>query len=164
MAFIGLMSDSHGLADEHVFTFFKDVDQIWHAGDIGNLVTYDRLSVFKPLRAVYGNIDDNPTRCVTAHSLRFTEEEMDVFITHIGGYPGKYDKKVKPMLLSNPPGLFICGHSHILRIMYDKRFNFLYINPGASGNQGFHKVKTLVRFKLEKNRVKDLEISEVPRV
>lgn len=163
MAFFGLMSDSHGFLDDQVYTFFKDVDQVWHAGDIGNLATLDKLSAFKPLRAVYGNIDDQTTRSATTQSLRFMEEGMDVFMTHIGGYPGHYDKNVLNMLKFNPPGLFICGHSHILRIIYDKRFQFLYLNPGACGNQGFHKVKTLVRFKLEMGKIKDMEISEVPR-
>jgi uncharacterized protein len=138
-----------------------ECDEIWHAGDIGNLEIADQLETFKPFQAVYGNIDGANLRVRYPLDLRFECEGLDVLMTHIGGYPGKYQKRVRDMLLQNPPKLFICGHSHILKIMPDKQFNLLHINPGACGNEGFHQMKTIVRFTIENSVIKDLEVIEL---
>ncbi len=158
---IGLLSDTHSHLEESVFKYFKDVDEIWHAGDIGNLEIVEKLEDFKPTKAVYGNIDSKEVRFVYPENLRFDCEGMDVLITHIGGYPGRYNKRVTSIFEENPPQLFICGHSHILKVMMDKKYNFLHINPGACGNIGIHKVKTLIRFAIDKGKVKDLEAIEL---
>ncbi len=160
---IGLLSDTHGFIDQKVFDFFKDCDEIWHAGDFGNIETLDKLSAFKPLKGVYGNIDGQEVRQVFKKHLKFRCEEVKVWITHIGGYPGHYDHSVKPGILQDPPDLFISGHSHILKVIYDKKLNFLHINPGAAGNTGFHTVKTLLRFTIDGKNIKDLEIMEIDR-
>ena len=160
---IGLLSDTHGFIDERLYTFFKDCDKIWHAGDIGNISTADSLAKFKPFRAVHGNIDDTIVRQQYPKILRFMAEETEVCITHIGGYPSHYDQSIKSLLEMNPPQIFIAGHSHILRVMYDKKLNFLHINPGASGNSGFHHVKTAVRFTIDQKEIKNLEVWESPR-
>lgn len=160
---IGLLSDTHSFIDERLYTFFKDCDEIWHAGDIGNIETADALSKFKPFRAVYGNIDNSIIRMQHPQFLRFLSENTDVLITHIGGYPGHYEPSVRQILKVNAPAIFIAGHSHILRVIYDKRYNFLYINPGAAGNSGFHQVKTAVRFTIDNKEIKNLEIWESPR-
>ncbi|MEK7257853.1 MAG: metallophosphoesterase family protein, partial [Bacteroidota bacterium] len=143
---IGLLSDTHSHLDEHIFQYFQACDEIWHAGDIGSMALADRLEKFKPLRAVHGNIDDAAMRRRFPEDLRFECEGLDVFITHIGGYPGKYNLRVREILQANPPKLFICGHSHILKVMPDRQFDLLHINPGACGEEGFHKIKTVVRF------------------
>jgi len=158
---IGLLSDTHSFLDSKVFDYFSECDEIWHAGDIGNIAIADQLESFKPFRAVYGNIDGAPLRVRYPLDLRFECEGMDVLITHIGGYPSKYQQRVRAIFLENPPKLFICGHSHILKIIPDKQFHLLHINPGACGNEGFHKVKTLVRFTLEESKIKDLEVIEL---
>ncbi len=158
---IGLISDTHGWIHPRLFEHFKEVDEIWHAGDIGNIGTADMLSAFKPLRAVYGNIDDAIVRKVYGKHLHFPAEEVKVWITHIGGTPGHYDKSVKPVIFENPPGLFICGHSHITRVMYDKKGGFLFINPGAAGYIGFHKIMTAIRFRIEGKNIRDLEVIEL---
>ena len=163
MKSIGLLSDSHGHIDDAVYAFFDKVDEIWHAGDFGNLATADTLASFKPLKGVYGNIDDSKLRVVYPENLRFYCEEVDVYMTHIGGYPGRYEKRVYPELISNPPKLFITGHSHILKVMYDKKLGFLHINPGAAGKYGFHSKITLIRFKIDKENITDLEIYERDR-
>ncbi|MCL3779242.1 metallophosphoesterase [Prolixibacteraceae bacterium JC049] len=160
---IGLLSDTHGFIDEKVYTFFKDVDEIWHAGDIGNLETADKLKAFKPLVAVHGNIDDHKTRTEFPQHQRFHCEQVDVWMTHIGGYPGRYEFHVKPEIYNNPPQLFISGHSHILKVIFDQKIKCLHMNPGAAGNHGFHQVKTLVRFVIDGKDIRDLELMEMPR-
>jgi putative phosphoesterase len=160
---IGLISDTHGWIHPRLFELFAGCDEIWHAGDIGNIGTADSLSAFKPLRAVYGNIDNNLVRVVYPETLRFKIDEVDVWMTHIGGFPGKYDMAVKPGIFTNPPGLFISGHSHILKIIFDQKLNLLHINPGAAGNYGLQKVCTAVRFAVEGKEIKELEIWEFQR-
>ncbi|MFW5820965.1 MAG: metallophosphoesterase family protein [Bacteroidota bacterium] len=160
---IGLLSDTHGYFDPRLTGFFKDCNEIWHAGDIGNIETADSIAAFKPLVAVYGNIDDAHVRSVYPLQQRFTREGVDIFMTHIGGYPGKYDRKVKELLLKYSPDLFISGHSHILKVINDKKLNILHINPGAAGKNGLHKVRTAVRFSLSESRIHDMEIWEVHR-
>jgi len=160
---IGLLSDTHGFLEPKLFEFFQSCDELWHSGDFGNLDTADQLAAFKPLRGVYGNIDDHKVRAVYPKHIKFRCEEVKVWMTHIGGYPGHYDKSVMPGLLDEAPNLFVCGHSHILRVMFDKKFNFLYLNPGACGHYGFHKVKTFLRFEIEESNIKNLEILELPR-
>ncbi len=160
---IGLLSDTHGFINERLFSFLKNVDEIWHAGDIGNLETADKLAAFKPLRGVYGNIDGHGLRAVYPMHQRFKCEDVDVWITHIGGYPGRYERYVKPDIFTNPPNLFISGHSHILKVIYDKKLDFLHMNPGAAGNTGFHKVCTALRFVIDGKDIRDLEIWEMPR-
>jgi uncharacterized protein len=160
---IGLLSDTHGFLDDEYFNFFKNVDEIWHAGDIGNVELVDRLQNFKPLRAVYGNIDNHEIRLQFPLHQRFEIEGMKVWMTHIGGYPGKYAPSVKSEIYMNPPDIFISGHSHILKVMPDKTLNLLHINPGAAGNSGMHHVKTVIRFVLDNHNISDLEILEKPR-
>ncbi len=158
---IGLLSDTHGFLDPGIFKHFEECDEIWHAGDIGNIDTADKLAAFKPLRAVHGNIDGQDIRIVHPKDQRFFCEELDVWITHIGGYPGHYNFEVNEKLKTNAPGLFICGHSHILKVIYDKKHQLLHMNPGAAGIHGFHAVKTLLRFTVDKKEMKDLEIIEL---
>lgn len=160
---IGLLSDTHGFVDDRLYNFFEHCDEIWHAGDIGNFETARKLEAFRPFRAVYGNIDNYEVRQVYPLIQRFTCEQTDVFITHIGGYPGHYEPFVGGALREKPPKLFICGHSHILKVLNDKKLGLLHINPGAAGNSGFHKVKTAVRFIIDGSNIKDLEIWESPR-
>ena len=160
---IGLLSDTHGYLDPKIYKYFDECDEIWHAGDIGTLGVFSELDQYKPLRAVYGNIDGQDLRKVCPRDQRFFCEGVDVLITHIGGYPGRYSPKIKEELVTNPPQLFICGHSHILKVMYDKKLGFLCMNPGACGNNGFHKVKTLLRFTIEGKDIKDLEAIEIGR-
>ena len=160
---IGLLSDTHGYIHPRLKIFFEKVDEIWHAGDIGNIETADELAALKPLKAVYGNIDGTDIRTAYPLHQRFNCEEMDVWITHIGGYPGRYEQTVKPAIFTNPPDLFICGHSHILKVIFDKKLNFLHINPGAAGNKGFHRVCTAVRFVIDGKNIRDLEIWEMKR-
>lgn len=163
MKTIGLLSDTHNHLDEKFFEFFSNCDEIWHAGDIGSVALADKLASFKPLRAVSGNIDDYSTRLQYPESLRFTIENTDVLINHIGGYPGKYSPSVKQIFAQNPPDLFVCGHSHILRVIYDKKFNCLTLNPGAAGQYGAQAVRTALRFKLDAGNIEDLEIFELER-
>ena len=158
---IGLLSDTHGYWDERYVKHFKDCDEIWHAGDIGSLEVADKLAQLKPTRLVTGNIDGAPLRRVIPKFQRFTVEGVDVFMIHIGGYPGKYDKEIAPYIYKNPPKLFISGHSHILKVLYDKTLNLLHLNPGAAGKQGFHKKRTLMRFTLDNGDIKDLEVIEL---
>ncbi len=158
---IGLLSDTHSYLDKKVFKYFEDVDEIWHAGDIGDRKVMDQLEAFKPTKAVYGNIDTSDIRHAYPLNQRFDCEGLDVWITHIGGYPGRYNKRVTKEFKVNPPKLFICGHSHILKIMPDKEFGFLHMNPGACGHVGFHQVKTLIRFAVEDARVKEVEVIEI---
>ncbi len=160
---IGLLSDTHGYFHPRLFVFYEKVDEIWHAGDIGSVETSGVLAEFKPLKAVYGNIDGTQLRALHPLHQRFMCEEIDVWITHIGGYPDHYEHFVKPAIYTDPPDLFICGHSHILKVIYDKKLNFLHINPGAAGNKGFHKVCTAIRFVIEGKDIRDLEIWEMKR-
>ena len=158
---IGLLSDTHGWWDEKYEKYFAECDEIWHVGDIGSMDLALRFEALKPFRAVYGNIDDSKVRAAYPEFLRFYVEGVDVLMTHIGGYPGKYELRVKNMLRINPPKLFISGHSHILKVMFDQKLNCLHINPGAAGKYGFHKVRTLVRFVLDAGNIKDLDVIEI---
>ncbi len=158
---IGLLSDTHGYLDPKIFNYFADVDEIWHAGDIGDTQVTDQLKSFKPLRGVYGNIDNHIIRSEFPEFNRFKCEEIEVLITHIGGKPGKYSSSVLKELEHNPPKLFICGHSHILLVKMDNRFNMLWMNPGACGNKGFHAVKTLLRFEIDGDKIQHLEAIEL---
>lgn len=160
MKTIGLMSDTHGFLDDAVFKHFDDCDEIWHAGDFGPDVA-GRLAAFKPLRGVYGNIDDKEIRAVYPEHLRFHCENVAVWMTHIGGYPGRYAPQVKPEIYTKPPMLFISGHSHILKVMYDKKINCLHINPGAAGNSGWHRIKTLIRFCISEEKIHTLAAIEI---
>jgi putative phosphoesterase len=158
---IGLLSDTHSWWDDKYTKYFADCDEVWHAGDIGSMDLALRFEAFKPFRAVYGNIDDSKVRAAYPEFLRFTLEGVDVLMTHIGGYPGKYDPRVHNILLTNPPKLFICGHSHILKVMFDKKLNCLHINPGAAGKYGFHTVRTLVKFDLDAGNITNLNVIEL---
>ena len=158
---IGLLSDTHSYLDETLLTHFKECDEIWHAGDIGQAKVADRLEAFKPFKAVYGNIDGAPLRRRYPENLRFDCEGLDVWITHIGGYPGRYNQRVRVEIKANPPGLFICGHSHILKVMPDKNLGLIHINPGACGKEGFHKMRTAIRFEVEEGRIRQLEVIEL---
>lgn len=158
---IGLISDTHSFLDERVFQYFEECDEIWHAGDIGDLSVTDRLADFKPLRAVWGNIDDHLARRTFKETLDFEVEGVRVVMTHIGGKPYAYSNNIKPYLIANPPKLFICGHSHICRVEMDKKLGMIYMNPGAAGNHGFHQQKTLLRFTLEQGKIHQLEVVEL---
>jgi uncharacterized protein len=160
---IGLMSDTHSHLDNGVFKHFEECDEVWHAGDFGSLAVIDALRAFKPLRGVYGNIDNALIRAEMPLDLRFECEGLPVFMTHIGGYPGRYDARVRALLQADPPvnGLFISGHSHILKAMADHKLGFLHLNPGACGQEGWHKVKTLMRFSIHEGRITDLQVIEL---
>lgn len=160
---IGLLSDTHGNVSERTLKFFENVDEIWHAGDIGTPELADHLAAIKPFRAVWGNIDNHILRRMYTETLRFTLEGVDVLMTHIGGYPGKYDSRIRQELYSNPPKLFICGHSHILKVIFDKKLSCLHLNPGAAGYKGFHTLCTALRFELENGQIKNLEVLEFKR-
>tara|TARA_R110000796_G_scaffold49498_12_gene118085 strand:+ start:116 stop:610 length:495 start_codon:yes stop_codon:yes gene_type:complete len=155
-----LLSDTHSYIDDAILKHVKQVDEVWHAGDIGNLAVTDSIKKLKPLKAVYGNIDDAKARTEFPLNNRFMCEDVDVWITHIGGYPPKYNNKVKAALVANPPDIFITGHSHILKVMPDKKLDLLHMNPGAVGTHGFHKVRTMLRFKIDGKNIKDLEVIE----
>ena len=160
MTRIGLLSDTHSYLDPQIFTHFDACDEIWHAGDVGAPAVADQLRVFRPLRIVCGNID-RETVDLPSHQ-RFALEGLDVWITHIGGTPPRYNPAVRPKLLLDPPDLFICGHSHILKIVRDPPLNnLLFINPGAAGKTGFHRVRTAVRFSLDAGRVLDMQVIEL---
>lgn len=156
-----LLSDTHSHIDDTILKYVNQADEVWHAGDIGDLKVTDTLKKLKPLRAVYGNIDDDKARMEFPLHNRFKCEDVDVLITHIGGYPGKYNPSLRAELLANPPQLFICGHSHILKVMFDKKHNLLHMNPGAAGVHGFHQVRTMLRFVIDGDKIKDLEIVEI---
>ncbi|MGV3631704.1 MAG: metallophosphoesterase family protein [Bacteroidota bacterium] len=159
---IGLLSDTHSYLDPKIYTHFKEVDEIWHAGDIGSMEVLDELREFKPLRAVYGNIDDYEIRREVPEFNRFRVEEVEVLITHIAGKPGKYSRPLYDELQQNgAPKLFVCGHSHILLVQMDKNFNMLWMNPGACGFKGFHKVKTILRFGINGDKIENLEAIEL---
>jgi putative phosphoesterase len=158
---IGLLSDTHSYLDNNIFKQFDECDEIWHAGDIGSLSIAQQLEQFRPFRAVHGNIDHTTLRNRYPMDLRFTCEDTDVFITHIGGYPGRYNTRVRTLLHANPPALYICGHSHILKIIRDPELKLLHINPGACGNEGFHQMRTIARFTLHAGNIQDLEVIEL---
>ena len=158
---IGLLSDTHCYVHPKIFDFFANCNEIWHAGDIGDIATADELNAFKPLKAVYGNIDGHIIRSTYPESLIFNCEDVKIYMTHIGGYPDRYAKQVKDIIKLETPNLFISGHSHILKVMYDKKHELLHINPGAAGKSGFHQVITLVRFCIDGINIKDLEIIEL---
>ncbi|OJX54099.1 MULTISPECIES: metallophosphoesterase [Flavobacterium] len=156
-----LLSDTHGHIDDTILKYVDQADEVWHAGDIGDLIVTDTLKKHKPLRAVFGNIDGDKARMEFPLNNRFMCEDVDVWITHIGGYPGKYSPAVKSEIALNPPKLFITGHSHILKVMFDKKLNLLHMNPGACGISGFHQVRTMLRFVIDGDKIKDLEVIEI---
>jgi len=156
-----LLSDTHSHIDDRILKYAAAADEVWHAGDIGDLKVTDALQQLKPLRAVYGNIDDHKARLEFPLNNRFVCEGMDVWITHIGGYPGKYNVAIREEIKRNPPQLFICGHSHILKVQFDKTLNCLHMNPGAAGISGFHQVRTMLRFEIDKGKIQQLEIIEL---
>jgi len=158
---IVLLSDTHSHIDEAILKYAGLADEVWHAGDIGDLKVTDTLKKLKPLRAVYGNIDADKARMEFPLHNRFFCEGVDVWITHIGGYPGKYSQAVQSELKRNPPKLFICGHSHILKVQFDKTLNLLHMNPGACGIHGFHQVRTMLRFEIDGAKIQNLEVIEL---
>ncbi|MHB0754318.1 metallophosphoesterase family protein [Polaribacter sp. M15] len=158
-----LLSDTHSYIDDQILKFVKQADEVWHAGDIGNLKVTDAIKKIKPLRAVYGNIDDKDARAEFPLDNKFNIENVSVWMTHIGGYPNKYNLRIREELSKNPPKIFIAGHSHILKVQFDKKLNVLHLNPGAAGNHGFHKIRTMLRFELQKGEIKNLEIIELAK-
>lgn len=162
---IGIISDTHGFLDPKVFHYFKDCDQVWHAGDIGSSAVTDALKEKFDLKAVFGNIDGGSLRVEFNEDLIFTVEGKKIFITHIAGKPYAYNKRVSDLLKTHQPDVLVCGHSHILRVEFDKKYKTLFINPGAAGIHGFHKVKTLIRFEITANEIKNMQAIEMgPRV
>lgn len=161
MTKIGLLSDTHGFLDDAVFKYFDTCDEIWHAGDFGSAAIMDTLAAFKPFKGVWGNIDGKDIRAVCPEHQRFYCEHVDVWMTHIGGYPGRYAAQVKPEIFAHPPKLFICGHSHILKVQFDPKLGLLHLNPGAAGKQGWHKVRTLMRFDIQDDKIENLEVIEL---
>ena len=157
-----LLSDTHSYIDNDVLKYVKLADEVWHAGDIGDLKVTDAIKALKPLRGVYGNIDDAEVRLEFPENNRFMCEDVDVWITHIGGYPKAYNVRVRDEIRANPPRLFICGHSHILKVMPDKKLNLIHMNPGAVGKHGFHKVRTMLRFTIDGKKIDNLEVIEFP--
>jgi len=158
-----LLSDTHSHLDEKILKYCKSVDEVWHAGDVGDIQIIDKINELKPVKGVYGNIDNHEIRKVLPLDCKFKCEEINVWITHIGGYPNRYTKRIKDELKSNNVDLLIFGHSHILKIIFDKKFDLLHINPGAIGKHGFHKKRTMVRFEINKNKIENLEIIEFDR-
>ncbi|MEO0037278.1 MAG: hypothetical protein RIQ59_489 [Bacteroidota bacterium] len=156
-----LLSDTHSHIDDTILKYVNQADEVWHAGDIGSLIVTDTIKSLKPLRAVFGNIDDDKARMEFPLNNRFMCEGVDVWITHIGGYPGKYNQAVREELRANPPKLFICGHSHILKVQFDKSLNLLHMNPGAAGISGFHQIRTMLRFEIEGDKISNLEVIEI---
>jgi len=156
-----LLSDTHSHIDETILKYVRMADEVWHAGDIGDLSVTDTIKKIKPLRAVYGNIDDGKARLEFPLHNRFLCEGVDVWITHIGGYPGKYNQDIRSEIKSNPPKLFICGHSHILKVQFDKELNLLHMNPGAAGKHGFHQVRTMLQFEIEGDKIQNLNVVEI---
>jgi len=158
---IGLLSDTHGFLDEAVFTYFAECDEVWHAGDFGTVELVDRLAAFKLLRGVYGNVDGVEVRKAVESDLDWMCEGVRVYMRHIGGYPGRYEKSVRSELQMRRPGLFICGHSHILKIMRDTALGLIHMNPGACGHNGWHKMRTLLRFRIDGERIHGVEAIEL---
>lgn len=160
---IGIISDTHGTFDKPLRVFLAGVDEVWHAGDIGSVALADEIAAFKPLRAVYGNIDDAVLRRIWPEYDCFHCEQAKVLMTHIGGYPGHYQPQAYGKIMSCRPGIFVAGHSHILKVQYDKAHQMLYINPGAAGRHGFHGVRTAVRLEIDGTDVRNLEVGEWKR-
>ncbi len=158
-----LISDTHGYIDDRIIQYAKESDETWHAGDIGELKVVDEIKKVTTLRAVHGNIDNSKIRAEYAENLRFKIEDMKIWITHIGGYPNKYNLGIRQEIYSNPPDIFICGHSHILKVVNDNKLNLLHINPGAIGKHGFHQVRTMIRFEIMKSKIQNLEVIEFKR-
>lgn len=163
MTKILLLSDTHGYIGEDILKYVNQVDEVWHAGDIGNLKVTDAIKKLKPLKAVYGNIDNKEARLEFPEHNRFSCEAMDVWITHIGGYPNRYSPNIREQIKNNPPDIFISGHSHILKVMPDKKLNLLHMNPGAIGKHGYHKARTMLRFEIKGSNIKNLEVIEYKR-
>ena len=161
MTKIGIISDTHSYLDDQVFEYFKDVDEIWHIGDFGSEEVLNKLEAFKPLKGVFGNIDYLEIRNRVPVRQIFMCEDVKVYMEHIGGYPGKYEKKVRENIIAENPALFLSGHSHILKIMYDNDHNLLHINPGAAGREGWHKVRTLVRIDIDGHEIKNPRVIEL---
>lgn len=162
MTRIVLLSDTHGFLDDQLLPFLKTCDEIWHAGDFGNVSVYEELVKFNvPFRAVYGNIDGNELRYALPENFSWEVEGMSIYMTHIGGYPGKYSGNIQKILREQKPGIFVCGHSHILRVIYDKNFQLLYLNPGAAGREGFHQIRTALKFSISDSEVKDMQVIEL---
>ncbi len=162
MTKIGLLSDTHSFLDPKLGDFFKDCDQIWHAGDIGKRDLIDQIKEWNDdCKIVYGNIDGHLIRAETVRDLWFKVEDKTVFMTHIGGYPGRYNRRMKQIFAEKTPDIFVCGHSHILKVMYDKKYDFLHINPGACGNIGFHQVRTAIRFNIDGTDINGMELIEL---
>jgi putative phosphoesterase len=158
---VGLLSDTHGYLDERILFHLNDCDEIWHAGDIGDAELSDKLSKFKTLKAVFGNIDGTELRQMHPKDLHFRCEGVKVFMTHIGGYPGSYSAGIKQKIIDVKPDLFICGHSHILKVMPDKNLRLLHMNPGAAGKHGFHKIRTLLKFEINGKKIENLRVIEL---
>ena len=159
---IGILSDTHGFLDEAIFNHFESCDEIWHAGDIGSVDIIEKLNDFKPLRAVYGNIDSHEIRQITGEDAWFTVEDCRIWMTHIGGAPPRYTPRIRKILEHKIPDIFICGHSHILRVEKDAaRRNMLFINPGAAGKHGFHHIRTIIRFDLNQRKVENMQVIEL---
>ncbi|NJY63051.1 metallophosphoesterase family protein [Salinimicrobium sp. CDJ15-81-2] len=156
-----LLSDTHGYLDDRILKYAEEADELWHAGDIGTTPVSDALQKVKSLKAVYGNIDGAEVRKEFPLNNRFMCEQVDVWITHIGGYPGRYSPAVKDEIKANPPRIFISGHSHILKVMNDKKLGILHMNPGAAGKQGFHQMRTMLRFVIDGKDIRDLEVIEL---
>ena len=156
-----LLSDTHSHIDPQIIKYIKQADEVWHAGDIGVIEVADTIKKLKPLRAVYGNIDDKTVRAEYPLDQKFEVEKVSVWMTHIGGYPNKYNFRIKEEIQINPPKIFISGHSHILKVQFDQKLNLLHMNPGAAGKHGFHKVRTMLRFEIDKEEIKNLEVIEL---
>ena len=158
-----LLSDTHGYMGQEILKYVRQVDEVWHAGDIGSIDVTDAIQKIKPLRAVYGNIDGAEIRTEFPRHQKFKLEDVTVWMTHIGGYPNRYSKFIRDVIMQDPPDLFISGHSHILKVMPDKKLNLLHMNPGAIGIHGFHKVRTMLRFEVSKGNIGNLEVIEFKR-
>jgi uncharacterized protein len=161
MTKILLLSDTHGHIDDVILKYLHMADEVWHAGDIGNLLVTDSIKKIKPLRAVFGNIDGQDARKEYPLVQNFMCEKMRICITHIAGYPNKYNAFAKKIILENKPNIFICGHSHILKVQYDKNLNVLHLNPGAAGKSGFHTVRTMLRFEINQDKIQNMEVIEL---
>jgi len=158
-----LLSDSHSFIDKQILKYVKLADEVWHAGDIGAIEVTDEIKKYKPLKAVYGNIDNSVIRSEFPLDQKFELDGITVWMTHIGGYPNNYNMRIREKIKQNPPKIFISGHSHILKVIYDKKLNLLHLNPGAAGKHGFHKVRTMLRFEIDKGEIKNLEIIELEK-
>lgn len=163
MTSVGLISDTHGFLDEEIIDVLSSVDEIWHAGDLGDIILIDQLESIAPVRGVYGNIDDYKVRSVWPLNLYFEIDQIKVFMTHIGGYPGRYQSRVRQELEQHRPDLYICGHSHILKIQPDNKLNLLHMNPGACGHHGFHQFRTMITFDIDSQQIKNVNVIEFGR-